>query len=527
MNTGEHLSEDALWDAAKTPPVGDDYAHLQLCPDCRAQLENIKLAQSALVEPPPPPVLSEESARRIGTVLRKAAEKEARRAMWWGAWWPFNWNPTWVLAPVAAVFLAFVAYRFTQAPADAPGPSKLAVKDDDVAPAQQQPTPPPMPEAPRPLPVKKVVAQVKRTKSAKSGNATIKKSQELSEGSVVATAKGGELVMALPDGSQIGLMSGSQVLLAKLEDKAVTLDVDKGSMKVVAPHDPTRELRVRVGDLEVFDVGTEFIVSREQGRTLVAVEEGEVEVKALTGESVPLKAGQAVEYKNGRLERQQWATADELPKPRPPVAAARPRAEVASAKKPSAEETPDIPTEPQKVAPPPAPVQDPEQPTAKQNEPEVAKAEAAPADEWSTPENLKDAPVHQPPPVPPPEPPQPPMAVAPPPPPPEAKKPAPAPKSDDENAVSFLAKLEAMKNKVEGAFKPKSRLTRANEIIALADAQRCNDAVQLANAWLTEPVPSGESFNLRRGVLSAKLRCLEALGRTSDAAAVRRELEKL
>jgi hypothetical protein len=79
-----------------------------------------------------------------------------------------------------------------------------------------------MPEAPRPLPVKKVVAQVKRTKAAKSGAVAIKKSQALTEGSTVATAKGGELIMALPDGSQIGLMSASQVQLAKLEDKAVT-----------------------------------------------------------------------------------------------------------------------------------------------------------------------------------------------------------------------------------------------------------------------------------------------------------------
>ena len=524
MNTGEHLSEDALWEAAKAPPVGDDYAHLQLCPDCRLKLDSIKFAQSMLVEPPPPPALSEQSARRIGTVLRKAAEKEARRAQWWGSWWPFNWSPTWALAPIAAALLAFVAYRMT-GPLPSEGvPSPIAKNDSTPL---MVPTPPPMPEAPRPLPVKKVVASVKRTKGAKSGTGALKKSQQLSEGSVVATAKGGELLMALPDGSQIGLMSASQVQLAKLEDKAVTLDIDKGSMKVTALHDPTRELRVRAGDLEVFDVGTEFIVSRDEGRTLVAVEEGEVEVRTPNGESTPVTAGHAVEYRGGKLERQQWATADELPKAHPPVAPrpVKPSAPVAHApKKGSVEDTPEIPTEPQKATPPAAPVQDPEQPTAKQ--PEVATKDPVPGDEWTTPDNLATAPVNVPPPVPPPEPAptQPPLAVAPPPQPPPQTL---APKSEDEEQVSFMSKLQQHLAKVKGAFQPRSRDLRANDIIALTDARRCAEAVATADAWLTEPVPRGESFNLRRSVLSSKLRCLNYMGRASDAAAVQRELDKL
>ncbi|MBL8952825.1 MAG: FecR domain-containing protein [Myxococcaceae bacterium] len=509
-----HLSSDALWDAAKGELVGEDYAHLQLCPDCREQLENIKLAQGVLVEPPPPPPLSDASAKRIGDVLRKAAEEQARSSLWWASWWPFNWSPTWVLAPVAAALLAFVAYRVTGPIGATPGetPSPIAKRDEPVRDAPG-PTPPPMPEAPRPLPVKKVLASVKRTKGAKSGDAVLKKAQSLSEGSTVATAKGGELLMALPDGSQIALASASQVQLAKLEDKAVALDVDKGTLKVVARHDSTRELRVRAGDLEVFDVGTEFIVSREGDSTLVAVEEGEVEVKA-AGETVPLKAGQAVQYRGGKLERQQWATAEELPKPRPrPVAVAQ--APVAPTKKATVEETPDIPSEPQKATPPaPAPVPAPEE-QPKPAEPDTVSQ----PDEWSTPENLRDAPVAPPPPPPVPAP--------------EPKQQAPtaqpemAPPSEAEEDNSVLGQLSRTINKVGNAFKQASRGERALHVKALTDALRCNDAIAEADRWLGEAVPKGESFNLRRGVLSSKKRCLDYLGRSAEAAAVQRDLDKL
>jgi len=505
MNS-EHLSSDALWEAAKSELVGDDYAHLQLCEDCRSQLESIKVAQGLLVEPPPPPpVLSDASARRIGDVLRKAAEKQARSSLWWGAWWPFSWSPTWVLAPVAAALLALVAYRLTPV---TPSESPLPIAKKDVEKPELM-TPPPMPEAPRPLPVRKVLASVKRSKGAKSGDSVLKKSQQLTEGSTVATAKGGELLMALPDGSQIALASASQVQLAKLEDKAVALDVDKGTLKVVARHDSTRELRVRAGDLEVFDVGTEFIVSREEGSTLVAVEEGEVEVKA-AGETVALKAGQAVQYRGGKLERQQWATAEELPKPRPP----KPAVVAQAPKKPLVDDTPEIPSEPQKATPPP--------PVEEQPKPAPAPETASSPDEWATPENLKDSPVNTPPPMPAPEVPLPPPTAAPAPPPPP--QPEMAPPSDDEQTVSGLGFIVG---KIKGAFTLASRTERAARVSALADGRRCSDAIAQADAWLTEPVPKGESFTLRRGVLSSKKRCLDFLGRSAESTAVQRELDKL
>jgi hypothetical protein len=510
-----HLTPEALWEAARVPPEGDEYAHLQLCPDCRLELDNIKLAQSALVEPPLPPPLSDASARRIGNVLRKAAEKQARRSLWYGGWWPFGFSPTWALAPVAAVVLAFFAYRLTSTVAGEPQQAPIARHEAEPV----QPTPPPMPEAPKPLPAQKVLASVKSSKNAKSGTAVLKKAQQLREGSVVATAKGGSLLMALPDGSQLGLDGASQVQLAKLEDHAVTVDVDKGSLKVLARHDPARELRVRAGDLEVFDVGTEFIVSRDAEHTLVGVQEGEVEVRA-NGENVPVRAGQAVEWRGGKLLRQKWAEADELPKPRPPAPARR-ASEPPASKKMLADDTPEIPAEAPSAAPPAAPAAEPQQP--KPSEP-VAANEPPPAsnpNEWDTPPNLKDAPTLQPPPVPQPQPP--PEAQQPP----AAAPTAPSPATEEEEDNSLKARIEREVNKIKNVFRAPSRIARADQIANLASRGQCNEAISLADAWLTEAVPKGESFHLRRSVLSSKLRCLNYQGRTGDAAAVQRELDHL
>jgi hypothetical protein len=507
-----HLSAEQLWEAADVPLEGDDYAHVQLCADCRLELENVKMARGLLLtEPPPPPPLSDNAARRIGDVLRKAAEQEARRRMWWHAWWPFNFSPTWVFAPAAAVLLAFVAYRVTLPLPELPSPG--IAKAPELQPQQQGLPAPPLREAPKPVApvVKKVFASVKSTRKAKVGNEAVKAAQQLSEGSTVSTAKDGVLSMQLPDGSSMRLASASQVQLAKLEEKEVTLDVDKGSLHVVARHDATRELRVRAGDVEVVDVGTRFTVSRQDAdHTLVWVEEGEVQVNA-HGNSMPVHAGQAVQYRDGKLQRQQWASADDVKRPAP---VSPPPSKVAAA-----DETPPIPAEGEKVPPPPAPV-------PAKLEPTKSDDTVSSLDEWSTPGNLKDAPVNVPPPMPAPEPPPAPAAVA--------QAPSAAPSSpemsapsEDEANVSFLNKLRSQMDKIKGVFKPPTRLQQANDISKLADARRCNDALAAADAWLADAVPRGESFNLRRSVLSSKLRCLQYQGRTGDAAAVQRELEKL
>jgi transmembrane sensor len=95
----------------------------------------------------------------------------------------------------------------------------------------------------------------------------------------VSTETGGSLWLQLPDGTKAGLTGATDVQLAKLDDKTLTLDVTRGSLAMVVPHREDRVLTVRAGDVEVKDLGTRFLVSREVARTVVAVEEGSVEVK--------------------------------------------------------------------------------------------------------------------------------------------------------------------------------------------------------------------------------------------------------
>ncbi len=73
----------------------------------------------------------------------------------------------------------------------------------------------------------------------------------------------------------------------------------------MVPHREDRVLTVRIGEVEVKDLGTRFFVSCENNLTLVAVEEGEVEVKTPKGTQV-LHAGRAITWSDGQLSEQHW-----------------------------------------------------------------------------------------------------------------------------------------------------------------------------------------------------------------------------
>ena len=491
-----HLSHEMLWAAAKAEVNVDAQSHLALCEECRTQLENVRFAQSVLVEPPPAPELQESSARRIGDVLRSAAEKQAERRARLG-WWPFNFNPAWMLAPVAAALLAFAAYLAQ------PSQPELPVAKNEPAP-QSQPMHVPMPEIPQTPPPKKLLAQVTSAKNARHAAGVLKKAQALSEGSTVETSKGGSLWMKLPDGSRAGLSGASQVQLAKLEEKSVTLDVTLGNLVVVARHDPSRVLRVRAGELQVVDVGTRFLVSRDDKRTLVAVEEGSVDVET-PGKKVPVRAGQAVEWRDGKLSTQAWGNADE-PKASPPVAVAQPSGTKLSA----GEDTPPIPSETPAPKPPP----------------EVAEPQPPPTAPSSNPDEWAPAPSGQPNVAPIPPPPPPPSSSSEPDTAPVALAPSPTGPESDEADESFLKRLERKLGRMAGPLIA-NREQRARDITFLVESRSCTEALVRADKWLSESVPHAESFHLRRSVLTSKLACLNYQGRTGDAQAVQRELQKL
>jgi hypothetical protein len=64
-------------------------------------------------------------------------------------------------------------------------------------------------------------------------------------------------------------------------------------------------LTVRAGEVEVKDLGTRFLVSRQEEKTLVAVEEGVVEVKTPAG-TREVRAGRAVTWRQGQLHELPW-----------------------------------------------------------------------------------------------------------------------------------------------------------------------------------------------------------------------------
>jgi hypothetical protein len=500
----QHLTQEQMWGELS----GSAQEHVAFCKKCSGQLESVRFARGALVQPSAPPKLSDASARRIGDVLRDAAEKQAERR----AWWPFNFSIGWALAPVAAALLAFAAYVLQQ-PRTVEQPVAPLAKNEPLVVPAPEPTPAPVIEAPKPVLAKKMTASV--TSAKKAG--ALKKAQQLSEGTTVSTAKGGALWMKLPDGSRAGLTGASEVKLEQLEEKTVALNVSQGSLVVVARHDPSRVLHVRAGELDVVDVGTKFLVSKDEHRTLVAVEEGEVEVNA-PGEKLPVRAGHAVEWRGGKLTQQAWA----MEEPKPAVVAQAPK------KHEVLDDTPPIPSEDERKVAPPAPVVAPAPAAEKEPAPEKEPEPQAVTnpDDWS--KFQQAAAAETPPPTPSPEPPPAaptqPAAMAQPQP--AATPPTPQEQADDENLVQKLQrKLQRFKDGITAGIR--SREDRAGDIVAWSrDERMCNEVIRNADIWLGEQVQKGETFNLRKSVMKAKLHCLEYQGRTGEAQAVRKDLER-
>jgi hypothetical protein len=304
--------------------------------------------------------------------------------------------------------------------------------------------------------------------------------------------------MKLPDGTSAGLTSQSQVTLAKLEDKALTLDVAGGSVAMVVPHREDRVLTVRAGDVEVKDLGTRFLVSRELNRVLVAVEEGSVEVKTPTSTET-VRAGRAVAWRDGKLESMPWAVREE-----PPSSTASRLTEEDEETPPIAE--PAVEDEPIDVGPPPPPpdVGDPDQ-------------------QWNAPPGGFA--------------PQQPVAPdGPPPPPPHVDTAHPAnagPPAARTRGGFNLGELERRireftreVQKPFGELNHRVREQGAKDVARLADAGDCEGSLAVANAWLRDTNRAADPEPLRRGVLLQKLRCLNHLGRTAEAQAVQRELEQ-
>ncbi len=492
MSSG-HLNREMLWDLAAQPALAPELQkHLTTCGDCQIQLAQVKQAQAllALNARPVPPPLDPIAMRRIGAVLKEKAEEELSTKSAF-PWLRFGW----VFAACAAAVLAFLVWNQSQV---TPVPPTPIVKNDPVVvPAPVVPAPLVVPDsAPKP----KLLAKVTGATKAKSKDGKVTKAQTISEGTHLATETGGALWLALPDGSRAGLAGGSALTVDTLEAKQLTFSLEKGNVVMVAKHLPERLMTVKAGEVEIRDIGTRFLVSRDSNRVLVAVEEGEVEISA-PGAKTTLKAGRSAEWSEGQLKEQAWTPAPP-PAPKPKVTAA-PSPVVEAAKNPDPSGTPDIPPE------------------------------HNPEEEWSTGGFKAKQPAPAPGPAP-----NPSVGGTPPPvvvaPVPDEEVPVyEAPPEDDEGSMSFVKKMERNFNKVKKAIEvpinavgSTVREQRAREIGRLADEGSCTEALEKAADWLTSKQSASEAEpRWKRSVQVNQMRCYTRLGKTDEANKIKAQLQ--
>ena len=240
---------------------------------------------------------------------------------------------------------------------------------------------------------------------------------------------------------------------------------------------------MRAGDVEVIDLGTKFLVSRESNRTLVAVEEGVVSVKTPSG-SREVRAGSAVSWSNGTLTEMDW-------EPAPPVA----QAPVTNTPAPERESIARLDEEDEDDAPPP-----PEEVAVVEKNPDTKPVGMD--EEWATP------------------------------PPPKTPKP-PAPRvvgvvKPNESGFS-IKKLERRLRAAGARFGASNRRdAEVRNITISADAGDCRYALELVDKWLGAPTTSALNEPvMRRTVKAQQIKCLLRLGRTEEAAAFQRQLDPL
>jgi hypothetical protein len=488
-----HLEHDRLWAHAHEGQALDAaaQAHLGGCADCAATLEDIRFAQAALSALPPVPDLPPAIARRVGDALAEELDRRAARSF--TGWWRRLFEPrvalVWVALAAALILLAL--NLFTAPASQSPGPVAVV---PPVAPGPTAVPPPPPPQLPAPQPVRHpLTASVASASRASVGEGRVTRAQNLAEGSVVATAPGGSLWLRLPDGTRAGLTGASQVTLATLEKDTLALEVTHGSLAMVVPHRSDRLLTVHAGEVVVRDLGTRFLVSTDSpGRVLVAVEEGSVEVTTPAG-SQTLKAGHAVRWHDGRVDALPWE-----PTPQAPAALPTPAARLH-------DDEDDADALPAPTTAPVEPTATPALPPALTSPtPHTASSE----DEWAAlPAAGAEAPTAE--------------AVAP--------TPTPVPPHVVETGFSLRLlekKLLEVQKGLPFVGTEAIREGQLRTITHLADAGACGAALSAADQWLAAvPTPNRNELRWRRVVLMQKMRCLNRLGRLTEASAVKAELE--
>ncbi len=481
-----HRESDRLWELAQGT-LGEAEAqqlrlHLADCEECAAAFERVIEAQEILVPPEPPP-LSDARWRAIDAKVLEAAAREMARpslAGWLRELFTPAWRPALGLASAALVLVAVLASR---APVQPSNPVATAPVVPQPAPTANLPEPV---APPKPAPTAAVLAARKASRQSEP----LAEQMAIAKGAELATEKGGELWMALPDGSRAGLLEGSQAVLAEVSPEHVRIELGQGAVAVAAVHAELRRFEVASGEVVVRVVGTRFLVQRRGEATEVEVQEGKVEVER-AGERRYVEGGHGI--KVGKA-----GTFEEKLEPHK-------RKELAKV----------VPLRP--VAPPAEPTEAPA-PAPSVEEKAQETPEPSNADEWASMPEAPDASAEQ-------------QAAA-------APAIAEAKASDagtaDAGKMGPVDRTRAWLSKQAEKLKPLSdeRVEQAeiheleiNEKIGL-----CERALERADRWLTNDL-KGTGYHgkhrdeHRRRVLIVRARCLENMGRIEEAKATREQIK--
>jgi len=104
------------------------------------------------------------------------------------------------------------------------------------------------------------------------------------QGTAYATDVGGRKILTLADGSKIELNTNTEVRLAT-DEGARKVWLAKGEAFFEVHHDAQRPFTVMVGDHKITDLGTKFLVRRQQDGMTVSLVEGRARVEAIGTDS--------------------------------------------------------------------------------------------------------------------------------------------------------------------------------------------------------------------------------------------------
>ena len=108
----------------------------------------------------------------------------------------------------------------------------------------------------------------------------------------VTTRDGERREVRLADGTQVVVAGATRL---SIDPAARRAQLDEGEATFSVAHDPARRFVVRLGDATVTDVGTVFDLRRRDGRSVVAVAQGEVRVDGV-GAPVEVTAGRRLRF---------------------------------------------------------------------------------------------------------------------------------------------------------------------------------------------------------------------------------------